>query len=155
MEHSYFGATPWNWTHTIAVGGRQVSTDLNCDEQVTGAQLDVVATFVQQATKFDVLAREAMAANPDPTYSTLLYVEHHLAELSEGDLLRLLGTTAISELSQARVLSCLQLVRIGLYPSDEHQTAVFDYSLDPAVTNYVLSVSFAASGVVTSIEMES
>jgi hypothetical protein len=155
MEHSYFGATPWNRTHTIAVGGRQVSADLNCDEQVTSAQLDVVARFVQQPTKFDVLAREAMAVNPDPTYSTLLYVEHHLAELSKDDLQRLFGTTARSELSQERVLSCLQLVRIGLYPADEHQTAVFDYSLDPTVTNYVLAVSFEASGKVTSIEMES
>jgi hypothetical protein len=46
-------------------------------------------------------------------------------------------------------------VRIGLYPAKGHQTAVFDYSLDPAVTNYVLAVSFDASGMVTSIEMES
>ena len=155
MEHSYFGVAPWNRTRTVDVGGRPVSADLSCDEQVTSAQLDVVATFVQQPTRFDFLAREAMALNPDPTYSTRLYVEHHLAELSEDELQRLFGTTARSELSPERVLSSLQPVRIGLYPADEHQTAVFDYSLDPTVTNYVLAVSFNALGKVTSIEMES
>jgi hypothetical protein len=46
-------------------------------------------------------------------------------------------------------------VRIGLHPADELRTAVFDYSLDPTVTNDALAVSFDASGKVTSIEMES
>jgi hypothetical protein len=64
--------------------------------------------------------------------------------------IRLFGTTDSSELSQdRRVLSRLQLMRIRLYPADEHQTAIFDYSLDPAVTNYVLAVSFDASGKVS------
>lgn len=155
MEHSYFGATPRSWRRTIAFGGRQVSADLNCDEHVSSATLDLVVRFVQQPATFDALAREAIAANPALEYSTLLYVQHHLAEFSDGELQRLFGTSVRSELSQERVLPSLQMVRIGLYPANENAAAVFDYSLDPAVTNYVLAVLFDASGKVKSIEMES
>ena len=40
------------------------------------------------------------------------------------------------------LLSRLFLVRVGLYPEDEDQRLLLDYSIDPDVTDYVLSVSF-------------
>jgi hypothetical protein len=44
---------------------------------------------------------------------------------------------------------------VGLYPADETRTAVFDYTLDGDVTDYLVVVCFGADGEVASVDMES
>jgi hypothetical protein len=155
MEYGYFGPAPWEWTRTITVGDQQVRSDLNCDEAITTAQLDAVVPFVQHPAEFDALARARMAASRADGAAVIEYVEHHLAELPDDVLLRLFGTTVRSALGREQLLPRMRLVRIGLYPAGEYRVALFDYSLDPAETDYVLSVSFDVSGKLASIDMES
>lgn len=155
MKHAYFGTAPCEWTRTIVVRDHQVSSDLNCTGDVTAAQLDAVAPFVQKASDFDARARAAMATVGEDDGAVGQYFEHHVAELSDDEFLRIFRTKVRSEVSRAQMLAGIQLVRIGLYPAAEHATAVFDYSIDVTATNYILAVSFDALGDVSSIAMES
>lgn len=47
----------------------------------------------------------------------------------------------------------MRLQRIGLYP--DRGTAVFDYSIAPEITQYLLVVTFDRRGKVTGVSMES
>ncbi len=52
-------------------------------------------------------------------------------------------------------MSSLHLERIGFYPNQPEQFAVFDYSLGESLTNYLLVVNFDDQGRVTEVAMES
>ena len=67
---------------------------------------------------------------------------HHQKVLSADDFRRLFGTDRPDLGNLGPLLSRLVLVRVGLYPEDEDQRILLDYSIGPDVTDYLLSVSF-------------
>jgi len=121
----------------LVLKGRRVPVDITSDHVVTSAQRSVAAIFTRDAAHFDGVARAAIAADHD---NVTLYVEHHVAEL---------------HLEAPQVLEKLVLARIGLYPQRPSRLAVFDYTLDGNVTQYVLAVAFDKAGSVVAIDMES
>jgi hypothetical protein len=153
MLHALFGDTSVGWSKTIMIGGTPVVCELLGSDEVTLEHLDALVPFVERAADFDKKARAGIAADVDE-YGTSLYLDHHLAEFSDDQVLRIFGAAHRSEVTRECGLARLELVRIGLdFFGDAG--AVFDYSFSPADTQYVLAVSFDTSGEISSIEMES
>lgn len=153
MRHPLFGDTSQDWSKTITIGGAEVLCELLASEEATQEHLDALVPFVERAAEFDQKARAAIARDHDE-YGTSLYLDHHLAEFSDEEVLKIFGASHRSEVTRERGLARLQLVRIGLdFFGDAG--AVFDYSFGFEHTDYVLAVSFDTAGEISSIEMES
>jgi len=143
MQHDYFGTIDTTdgavWNGDVSVGGRQVEVDMTGEHTPSPARLDAMAAIAGDVARLDRVAREAMFADLQNDDGTVLYVEHHLAELSPDHLTQTFGTANPAEVPAPLFLAKLVLRHVGLYP--DSTSAVFDYTLDGEVTQYLLAIT--------------
>ncbi len=159
---THFGALDINnleeyYEVAIQLADQSVSVDLNFDEDaVSESKLKVVNHFLEQVLQYDTAAKLAIqkdyAGGGDAVKE---YVEHHLEVLSADDLDTVLASSEASLSNENKILNALHLKRIGFYPDEENQFAVFDYTIDKELTDYLVVVNFKKDGKVDSIAMES
>lgn len=83
------------------------------------------------------------------------YIDHHLDELGETEISELIDTSN-KKISQGdQLVKKLHLVRMGLYPDSEDQFAIFDYSIGPEITQYLVVLFIDEFGNLDYITMES
>ena len=160
MEHPYFGSLPdasddLRWERRVDLAGRAIPLDMTSYVPVTRAQLDAASAFPSALPRFDATARGALTDESEGRETVDLYMEHHLSVLPAATVESLFATTSASSITRELFLSRLVLKRVGLNPADEARTAVFDYTLDGGVTDYLVVVTFDARGEITCIDMES
>lgn len=146
------------WEFSLSRADGSVGVDFNVDgDEMTKQGFDRVKQFVEQADAFESSARKAIKADfaSDPDGSSALYLSHHAENLDAEERLKYFGSKDTAALGVEHLLSSLHLQRIGLYPDSEDYVAVFDYSLDPDTTQYILAVEFDSSGRVVGISMDS
>jgi len=104
---------------------------------------------------FDARARDALIAQLSERESaTTQYVDQNVDDMGESLLDLLVHNSGDIAMD---VLRSLQLVHVGLYPErddDGEAFAVFDYSISPDDTDYLLVVSFDIQGDVVAVDME-
>ena len=154
IKHPYFGTLDQgnglHWRGTAVCSGRSVPVDMISAAPRSAAEVDAMFAFIRDIARFDEIARQRLQPADE---AVALYVEHHLAELSSEDLMAAFGTSNRSQLTMAGFLRQLELRRVGLYPASG--TAVFDYGLNGAITQYVLAVTLGQDGSVHDVSMES
>ena len=146
------------WDFSLPHADRSIEVDFNLEEgEMTKPRFDSVKKFVESAYSFESAARKAIEQDfaEDPESSSATYLSHHAEELSDEERLKYFGSKDASTLKVEHLLRSLHLQRIGLYPDSEDYVAVFDFSLDPNATQYILAVEFDASGEVVGVSMES
>lgn len=146
------------WEFSLPLADRSIDVDFNLDEgEMTKPRFDLVKKFVEAAAAFESAARKAIEADfaSDPDSESATYLSHHAEELSDEERLKYFGSKDASVLKVQHLLHSLHLQRIGLYPDSEDYVAVFDFSLDPEATQYILAVEFDASGESVGVSMES
>ena len=152
--HPYFGSLDLSqavlWRGNIDCNGRLVPIEMTSTAGPSAAQLDAMVSFVRDIGRFDAIARQQLQPTND---AVALYVEHHLAELSNDDLSVAFGTSNKSQLTTVEFIHHLVLRRVGLYPNSS--TAILDYGLDGDVTQYVLAVTLGQDGSTRDVSMES
>lgn len=161
--HSLFGqidpATPGFWDATLTLGGRDITVDLTIDSPgLTEQDLHDLPQKPEDLVALDRAARIAIlsdADSGDDDSASTLYLSHHESELPVADLQRLFGTDKPSAADPEAMFSRLILVRVGLYPEDEDRRVLLDYSIDPNVTQYLLTVSFDSNRDPIAVDLES
>jgi hypothetical protein len=146
------------WEFSLPRANRSIEVDFNLDEgEMTNSRFNSVKKFVEQSDAFESAARKAIEADfaSDPDNASAMYLSHHAEELSAEERLKYFGSKDASTLTVQHLLRSLHLQRIGLYPDSEDYVAVFDFSLDPEATQYILVVEFDAAGEVVGVSMES
>jgi hypothetical protein len=135
----------------------RVRLDINVHGAVTQHLLDSVAGFVTNLASFDQLARDFLSQDFEQNNesSVRLYVEHHLEQLDPDDLWASLGAANSQAFDADLLLSRIYLCRVGLYPDNQNQRALFDYTVGERLTQYVIVVRFDSDGTILSAEMES
>ena len=147
-----------HWEFSLSRADHAVEVDFNLDDgEMTKQGFERVKQFVERVDAFESVARKAIEADfaSDPDGSSALYLSHHAEELNADERLKYFGSKDTGALGVQQLLGSLHLRRIGLYPESEDYVAVFDYSLDPDVTQYILAVEFDSSGNVVGISMDS
>ncbi|GAA2362269.1 DUF2004 domain-containing protein [Dactylosporangium salmoneum] len=118
--------------------------------------LDRVTRYVVALAEFDRNARAAMCGDVSNEESAVrVYLEHHL---HEPDLIRpVLGLASGSVVSVDAFVGALRLRAVAFYSGTEisEHEAMFDYSIDPDGTQYLLAVRFDTHGRVDRIDIES
>lgn len=144
------------WEATARLGRSEVPVDFNTDgASMSPALLQRVQRFVEDLAGFDERARAGIAADFDAgDCGSRLYLSHHLEELDAEERMACFGTED-TEIGLDALMAALTLKRVGLYPEDEEKLAVFDYSIGPDVTDYILAVEFNPDGSLLAVSMES
>ena len=136
----------------------QIQIDLNFENKtIELKRLEIVKHFLENIRIHDINNRKHIQNDyEDEDADTVrTYIENHLEELPTDDLDRLAGVnTKISD-QPKQLVKKLHLVRVGLYPDNETQFAVFDYSLGKELTNYVVAINTDENGNLDYLTMES
>src|SRR5215468_4782098 len=137
--------------------GRRVSLDINVYGAVTQRLLDGVAGFVGNLADFDQSARDFLRYDFEQNNesSVRLYIEHHLGTPAPNDVRAFLGVATSQTVDANLFLSKMYLCRVGLYPGNQNECALFDYTVGERLTQYVIVVRFDSEGVILGAEMES
>jgi hypothetical protein len=146
-----------SWEFECIISERRVLLDVNVHRsELTRAEADQIPQFLDIASQFDARAHDAFSAAllTAPDNAVTRYARYHVAEIPAEELSASLGLTDPRELSPAYLTHALTLQRIGLYPEQNDQYAVFDYSIDPTLTDYVLAVTFTRAGEIVAVAME-
>lgn len=148
---------PFDIPEVVPIRGGEASVDVNVDDALTKAQFEIIRKFFEEPLRFDEIAREMLRTEftekPEGTVAT--YFSHHAEELNAKELKQVFGVSDPDELTIDHLLDALQLKRIGLYPESESYVAVFDYTIDENLTDYLLAVEFDQDGEVFDISMDS
>jgi hypothetical protein len=154
-----FGAAdePDRWESEIPWLDDTIGVSITLDEEaVDQPAVDRVGRYITDLAEFDRTARAAMRTNGDDENAAVrLYLDHHA---DEPDLIRpVLGLDAGAAVAPDAFVNALRLVRVGLHASTEtsEPEAVFDYSIDPDRTQYLVVVRFNVHGHVDDICIES
>jgi Protein of unknown function (DUF2004) len=142
----------------IDFNGTQIQIDLNFDNKtIESKRLETVSDFIDNIRIHDINNRKFIDKDyNDAAGDTVkLYLEHHLEELGENELATLIDIDSKSTEHQKQLLKKLRLVRVGIYPGNEDDFAIFDYSIGQEITNYLVVLNTDKNGNIGNITMES
>ncbi|MFL9483513.1 DUF2004 domain-containing protein [Chitinophagaceae bacterium LWZ2-11] len=142
----------------IEFNGRQIDLDLNFEnETIEPAKLESVKRFIENIALYNAKNEERIMVdyNDEDCDTAKTYAEHHLEELSKDDLSQLVDFDDKSIDPERQLLKKLQLVRVGLYPDNDEDFAIFDYSIGQDLTNYLVVVFTNVNGEMDYMTMES
>ncbi|MEO8236561.1 MAG: DUF2004 domain-containing protein [Flavobacterium sp.] len=142
----------------IEFNGNEIQIDLNFEDKTIGTStMDKVKNFIQNIDKFDTLNKTYIHNDyRDEDGDTVkFYLEHHLEEISEEEISLLINFDDISKEPEQQLLTKLKLVRVGLYPHDEDNFAIFDYTIGRELTDYLVVIKTDENGQLDYMTMES
>jgi hypothetical protein len=163
LTHPLFGdidlAAGDYWAAKSEHAGHPLKIDLNIEGgAVDAGDLERVMRLAGDLGTLDGVGRGALRADYDQGQhpeGVALYLTHHLDELDEVELAECFGTADRKVIDIVALLARLRLCRVGLYPNRPERGIVLHYSIGMDVTNYLLVVSFDATGDVVDVAMES
>ncbi len=141
---------------TVNIDGKDVEIDLNFESE--SVDNDLLKDVESVTSNIDSFAKKAWSAISDDwdldseSETVRFYLQHHLDEFSEEEVVKLFGTSSVDK---SVFFNALSLVRIGLYPEDDEMFSVFDIQLSQELTDYLMSVSIGSDGQITGISFES
>lgn len=142
----------------IEFNDNDVTIDLNFDDKsIDTKHLDNVNKIIKDLATYDeqnVKYIEQDYKNKDAD-TVRTYIEHHLEEIDEAELLDVIDLSDKADNKEIQVLKALHLVRVGFYPHNEDYFVTFDYTLDQDITNYLVVINTDANGKLVYMTMES
>lgn len=139
----------------IDFNGTQVTLDLNFDEHsVEPAQLEAARTIINNLVEQDRKNWKYIEDDFKNGETVRRYIQHHL-EGSEEELTGLVDFEDRSTDPAIQLLQKLRLKRVGFYPEDEQNYVIFDYSIAPDLTDYLLVLFCDVKGDLKILTIES
>lgn len=142
----------------IELNGHTIQLDLNFDEDepIDTNHLDALAKLLTSLAEVDRENQVYIEKDFNGAGDTVkTYIDHHLENIDEGELKELIDTGNEAISPQDQMLKALRLVRVGFYPGNEQDFAVFDYSINPELTQYLVVIFRNEEGEINYITMES
>lgn len=141
----------------IAFNGQEIQIDLNFEnDSIDSKRLTFVKQFIENLPAFDRRNKEYIEQDfADEDGDTVKsYIEHHLEEVGKEDLSALVDFDDATS-AELQLKNALRMVRVGLYPDSEDQFAIFDYSIGPDLTKYLVVINTNEKGDLDYMTMES
>jgi len=142
----------------IDFNGQKTQIDLNFENNsIDTKRLDIVKQFIENISEFDKKNKKYIEQDyADADNGTVkTYVEHHLEEIGKDELSNLVDFDNKATNPEIQLMNSLRLVRVGLYPDNEDQFAVFDYSIRKELTQYLVVININEKGDLDYMTMES
>lgn len=134
----------------------EILIDLNFENKsIDPEKLEIVKQFIDNIRIHDLNNKKHIRNDFDDRSSDVVrdYIYHHLEVLPLDEIEDLIGANIKSEERPLKLLNKLHLVRVGIYPEVD-EFAVFDYTIHPDITNFVIAVTTDENGNLNYITME-
>lgn len=142
----------------IEFDGDEIEIDLNFENKtIDTITMDKVKNFIENIEKHNKLNHTYIVNdyNDEDGDTVRSYLEYHLEEVEKEELSDLINFDDKTTEPELQLLKNLKLVRIGLYPDNEDNFAIFDYSIGVEITDYVVVVNTDENGKLDYMAMES
>lgn len=141
----------------VMINDKTISLDLNFEAtSIPKKNLSLVKKVLNNISDYQRKTRAAVVEDAnDEDGITREYLDFHIEELIENELQELLGHISSERKRRKKIFKLLQLTRIGFYPEEEQNYAVFDYTIGDELTNYLLVVVINQNDEIGFITMES
>jgi len=142
----------------IEFEGKTIEIDLNFeDTSIEAKRMDKAVKFIEAISEFDKKNKKYIEKDfkDEEGYTVRDYINHHLQDISREELAGLVDFDNKSVSPEEQMLKQLRLVRMGLYPDNEDQFAIFDYSIGADYTNYLVVINTNEKGKLDYMTMES
>lgn len=137
---------------------RNISLDLNFESSSTDEELmEIIQKFIQNISKYDAKNRNYIEEdfyNKDGE-TIKEYCDFHINEIGKEKLKEVIVSDTSSKNFSEQIMKNLKLIRIGIYPENDDNFAVFDYTFNKDLTNYVIAISTDVQGQLDYMSMES
>jgi hypothetical protein len=138
--------------------GNQIQVDLNFEsETLDTSTFEKIKKLIENIEKFDEQNKKYILEdyNDDEGDTVKFYLEHHLDEVGKEELSTLINFDDTTSEPEKQLLDKLKMVRVGLYPHDKENFAIFDYSIGTEITNYLVVINTDENGELDYMAMES
>ncbi len=141
----------------IELNGNTIKLDISFDEEsIDTSNLNALVALSGNLTDLDDGNKALIELDYGGEGDTVkTYINHHLEDMDGDELAGIIDVANTSVSPQQQMLKAFKLVRVGFYPDDEEHFAIFDYSIDPELTQYLVVISRNRKGEVSYITMES
>lgn len=146
------------YTVNIEFDGDEIEIDLNFENKTFDTiTMDKVKNFIENIEKYNKLNKTYILNdyNDEDGDTVKSYLEHHLDEVEKEELSNLINFDDKTIEPELQLLKNLKLVRVGLYPDNEDNFAIFDYSIGVEITNYLVVINTDEHGQLDYMTMES
>lgn len=139
----------------VLIDNRLVKLDLNFYDGVPKRDwVEEYEEYILHFLQHKKNVETAFMTDYEDGEETKEYVDFHLEELDSSEIDKILENTNTSKSKEERLLSALQLVRVGFYPSGENY-AVWDYTIGRDITDQLVVVNTDNKGEIRYVTMES
>ncbi|WP_426473825.1 DUF2004 domain-containing protein [Chryseobacterium balustinum] len=143
---------------SIEFDGDEIEIDLNFENKtIDTIAMDKVKNFIENIEKYNKLNHTYILNdyNDEDGDTVRSYLEYHLKVVEKDALSDLINFDDKTTEPDLQLLKNLKLVRIGLYPNNEDNFAIFDYSIGIEITDYVVVLNTDENGQLDHMAMES
>lgn len=140
------------------LNGYEITMDIDAEDNgVSIEQLLKIKSFLENLPTFEkaikqYIKNDFMAKNNEDIQ---LYIHHHLEEFDIDTLAEIIDIQQDKSTFPKQMLEKLNCVRVGFYPNEADNFAIFDYSLSTDLTNYLLVIMTNENGNIVDVTMES
>lgn len=142
----------------ISFNSRQIEIDLNFENKtIDPKRLETVQHFIDNIRIFDINNKNYIVNdyNNKDGDAVKFYLQHHLEELGNTELAALLPAGSKKPDHEKLLLQKLHLVRVGIYPDNANEFAIFDYSIGQQITNDLVVIFTDENGNLDYMTVES
>lgn len=162
IELKYFGEIDLNNTEqyldvATTINGKEISIDLNIiEEKISRETIQPTVTFLENLSKIEKIAHDKVLQDYENGDVVRDYIEHHIEELNDEELKSLeVESTDSTEIKKEKFLNKIHIKRIGLYPEELDSIAIFDYTINDDLTQYLIVLKFDSNMKFVEIYTES
>lgn len=140
----------------LTYDGKKIRIDLNffeesvSDEIISKTQkfLENIQIHIENAYKF-------LNDDYEAEGETYGYIEHHMNELSPEQLKEIIAGYQEELHQDDELFEKLQLSRLGIFPEDDQEFAIFDFTIGTKYTDYLIAIFIDQEGNIVDLGIES
>ncbi len=158
----YFGKIDLNMTEEYIdvltnINGNEVSIDLNIiEEKISKKTIQPTINFLENLSEIEKIANKQVLSDFQNGSIVKDYIEYHIREFNNEELKSLgIESTDSYENKKQKFLNIIHLKRIGIYPEELDSFAIFDYTINDDLTQYLIVLKFDSNGKFVDIYTES
>lgn len=141
----------------LTYDGRKIKIDLNIfdGDTLTEEIITKTETFLQKIEEHIDQAYKYLNDDYEAEGETYGYIEHHMDDLDEEILTKIIPNYQADLHQDDELFEQLKLIRVGIFPEDDDEFAVFDFSIGTKHTDYLIAIFMNNKGEVVDLGIES
>lgn len=145
------------YTSSLQFDEKKITINMNIfeDETVTPEIINKAQAFLEKIEDQIRSVNKYMLDDYESEGETYGYIEHHIENLTPEEIKEIIGKYTPEEAQEDDLVANLKLNRIAIFPEDDDEFAVFDFTIGEQYTDYVIAIYTDIDGKLIDLGIES